>query len=230
MASLSWPLTRPRSHRYPMIYITGSDGTGKTTQVRRLMDGLKAQGFPVTHRWLRFPFRLSRVLLVYARLRRFSWYESHPHGRQGYWDFRASWVMRVIFPLVLWVDAFSVAIHAVYWPIARGNLIVCERFVIDMLADLMVATQDFTLLEHGYTRWFVRLLPADTILILLDGDPARIAQRRPDLAYDRLLPDRIRAFRHIAAHFGWPLIHGDQSIDAIQQTIQRVVKEGNGCA
>ncbi|WP_345724552.1 hypothetical protein [Herpetosiphon gulosus] len=133
--------------------------------------------------------------------------------------------MHTIFPIVLWVDALSVAIHAVYWPIAHGKLIVCERFVIDMLADLMVATQDFTLLERWYGRWYRRLLPAHTILILLDGDPARICQRRPDLAHDRILPDRIHAFRLIAAHFGWPLIDGDQSIEEIHQTIWRIVED-----
>ncbi|ABX07720.1 Thymidylate kinase-like (plasmid) [Herpetosiphon aurantiacus DSM 785] len=225
MASPSRSVTSAHRHRSPMIYITGSDGTGKTTQVHRLMEVLTAQGLPVIHRWLRFPFRLSGLLLVYARIRGLSWYEAHPYGRQGYWDFHASWLMQHVFPIVLWFDALSVAIQAVYWPISRGNIIVCERFVVDMLADLMVATQDFGLLKRWYARWFMRLLPARTLVILLDGDPVHIRQRRPDLAYDRVLSDRIRAVRIIAAQCGWPLIAADQSIDAIHQTICTFVED-----
>ncbi|KPL79812.1 nucleoside/nucleotide kinase family protein [Herpetosiphon geysericola] len=213
-----------------MIYITGSDGAGKTTQVRQVIDQLTAQGLPVAHRWLRFPFRLSTLFLVYARLRGLSWYESHPHGQHGYWDFRSSWIMKHLFPILLWLDALSVAIQSLYWPIATGKVIVCERFVVDMLADLMVATQDFDLLNRWYARWYIRLIPAGAVILLLDGDPTCIRQRRKDLVYDRVLPERIRAFQIIATHFGWPLIAGDQSIAAIHQTICHLIEEPYVCS
>src|SRR5690606_9788348 len=111
------------------IYITGCDGTGKTTQANLLLKHLEAAGGRPRHLWLRFPFFLTLPLLVYARLRGFSWYEEHDGVRQGYWNFRRSWVLRTLFPWVLLVDATLAAVVKVHLPLWMGRTIVCERFV-----------------------------------------------------------------------------------------------------
>ena len=87
------------------IYITGCDGTGKSTQARLLLAQLKASGIKARHLWLRYPFFLSLPLLAYARLRGYSWREKTGDMEYSYWDFHRSWLMRTIFPWALLLDA-----------------------------------------------------------------------------------------------------------------------------
>jgi Cdc6-like AAA superfamily ATPase len=94
------------------IYIAGCDGTGKTTQSDMLIRYLRAEGEKVVHRWLRNPFFLSLPFLVYARIRKYSWYETVDGNRYGYWDFRRSRILRTVFPWFLLVDGFLAAVWA----------------------------------------------------------------------------------------------------------------------
>ena len=71
------------------IYITGCDGTGKTTQTRLLLEQFRLQGVKAKQVWIRFPFLLSLPLQAYARWRGLSWNEQSNGGRHGYWCFRS---------------------------------------------------------------------------------------------------------------------------------------------
>jgi len=88
-----------------MVYITGCDGSGKTTQAALLIARLAAEERKPLRLWLRFPFRFSLILLLYARLRGLSWSETHGPVRHGYWNFQSDPLMRRLFPAVLWLDA-----------------------------------------------------------------------------------------------------------------------------
>jgi hypothetical protein len=180
------------------IYITGCDGTGKSTQASLLVDALTSRGIRPRRLWLRFPFVFSIPLLAYARLRGFSWYEQVAGVRHGYWDFHLSWLLKTIFPWLLLLDAALASIVKIYLPILFGRTIVCERFVIDMLVDLSLATRDRNLHKRLPGRTFKSLLPKDTSIILLDLDVKSIRARRPDLITDCRLEDRLETFRHIS--------------------------------
>ena len=180
------------------IYITGCDGTGKTTQTELLVKQLQAQGVRARHLWLRFPFLFSLPLLAYARLRGYSWYEVTNGVRHGYWDFRRSRLMRRIFPWVLLLDAAIAALWAIYLPLWRGETVVCERFVLDMLVDLGVAAGEPEFYIQWPGRLYWRLLPQNALVFVLDLDVMTIRTRRADLTSDRRLADRVEAFRALA--------------------------------
>jgi thymidylate kinase len=180
------------------IYITGADGTGKTTQAHLLLERLRVQGIKARVVWLRFPFFFSLPLLAYARLCGCSWYEEESDYRLGYWDFRRSWLMRAVFPWVLLADAFLAALSRIYLPLLRGETIVCERFALDMLADLMVATQDESYHRSLPGRGFIRLIPRNAQLVVLDLDADTARNRRMDLSFDHRLEARLEAYQAIA--------------------------------
>ena len=177
------------------IYITGCDGTGKTTQAQLLMADLAAQGSQTRHVWLRFPFLFSLPLLVYARVRGFSWYEINAGFRHGYWDFRSSWLLRKWLPWLLLVDASLAALIYIYVPLWLGKTIVCERFVLDMIVDLSVAISDVNFHKKYPGKLFQQILPPQTKIILLDLDPDTIRERRRDLEGDRNLEARLHYYR-----------------------------------
>ncbi|UCF27368.1 MAG: thymidylate kinase-like protein [Chloroflexota bacterium] len=192
-----------RSHSSPLdmatrfIYITGCDGTGKSTQANLLFEKLTTQGIETRHVWLRFPFFLSIPLLAYARLRGFSWYEIHDDFRHGYWDFRSSWLLRTCLPWLMLVDAAIATIPIICLPLWFGKTIICERFVLDMLVDLSIAISDETFHKMVPGKLFLRLIPPQSRIILLDLDVRTIRQRRPDLDVDLNLEDRVKLYRRL---------------------------------
>jgi thymidylate kinase len=212
-------VTRPR-----FIYITGADGTGKSTQARLLMDHLRSRGIQCRHLWLRFPFFFSLPLLVYARWRGYSWYEVDSGVRHGYWDFRNSWGLRVFLPWVLFLDATLAALRRVYIPLWLGSTFVCERFVLDMLVDLAVAFDDGDIHLRLPGRLYMDLLPRDTVVILLDLDSGTIRERRADLRADRRLEARLQAFRSMATVYPVPVLSSRVSVEEVNQNIEEMIR------
>ena len=158
------------------IYLAGADGTGKTTQARLLVRRLGQLGVPCRHLWLRFPFLFSLPLLVYARWRHFSWRERVGGAAHGYWDFRRSWLLRRILPLTVLADAALASLFAVYRPLRTGTIIVCERYVLDMLVDLSIATGT-RLADSRVLRLLAELLPTGALVIGLTAPQSLIASR-----------------------------------------------------
>lgn len=204
------------------IYITGCDGTGKSTQAERMINRLQAKGDEVCHLWLRFPFFLSVPFLMYARWRGLSWYEVTDGVRHGYWDFKQSWLMSQVFPWVFWLDTAVATWFNVYYPLWRGKTIVCERFVLDMLVDLSLGcSQDLFTKPVGQA--FRRLLPSEATVLLLDLDVETACQRRPALQYDWRLTDRLAAFRTMAHQLEIPLVSTqDGAIEVSQKLYAKV--------
>ena len=207
------------------VYITGCDGTGKTTQASLMMDHYRRQGRDPRHLWLRFPFFLTLPLLAYARLRGLSWYEEHNGVRQGYWDFRRSWLLRTLLPWVLLIDASVAALFKIHWPLRRGETVVCERFVFDMLVDLSLAFDNPDLHRQLPGRLFLRLLPRQARCVILYLDAQTLRARRSDLEIDKRLEDRLAGFRRLAHDLSLPLLSSEMSIERINEKILHIVQE-----
>jgi thymidylate kinase len=215
---LARSVTLPR-----FIYLSGCDGTGKSTQTRLLLARLEALGLRPQHLWLRFPFLLSLPLLAYARWRGYSWHEQNGEIRHGYWDFRHSWLLRTLLPWMLLLDAMLAALRKIYFPLWLGRTIVCERFALDMLVDLSVAIGDAGLHRRLPGRLYLRLIPCDAALIVLDLDAETIRDRRTDLRADRRLEARLNLFRNLSAERSLQVLSSTASVDELSWRIQELI-------
>lgn len=219
--SRSKPVTRTKQPRF--IYIAGCDGTGKSTQASLLLEELRRQGLRPQHLWLRFAFLVSLPLLVYARWRGYSWSEQHDGVRYGYWNFQRSRLLRALLPWTLLVDAALVALPKVYFPLLRGRTIVCERFTLDMLADLVVAFDDPMFHQRLPGRLFPKLLPRDAAVVVLDLDAETIRKRRANLRYDKRLEARLQAFHYLVQDQGIAVISGQPPVNVVSVQIRALL-------
>jgi hypothetical protein len=208
-------LAKPR-----FIYITGCDGTGKSTQARLLVEQLRNKGLNVKHIWLRFPFIFSLPMLFYARLRGFSWFEETDNVKHGYWDFRRSWFLCKVFPWVLLADATLAALWHIYLPLWAGSSIVCERFVLDMLVDLSIACGNSSICRSTLGNFFINLIPLEADVFVLDLDESSIRSRRMDLRYDHKLVERLEAYHYLTAHCDFVQISSLPSVEHVNKIIR----------
>jgi predicted nucleotidyltransferase len=209
------------------IYIAGCDGTGKTTQTGMLLDKFHSQGINADRIWLRFPFFFSLPLLLYARFRGLSWYERNGTVKQGYWDFRSSWTMRNIFPWILLIDASIAAFFRIYLSLWREKTIICERFVLDMLVDLSIAFDDHLFIENIPGRLFLRLLPKNSFVVILNLDQGTLRKRRFDLVFDRKLNRRIQEFESLASWYLFPMISTKRNVNEVNNKVLQLLRTEN---
>lgn len=202
------------------IYITGADGTGKTTQASLLVEYFRSQGIEAQSLWMRFSLLFSLPFLAFARIRGYTWYEVRDGIRQGYWDFQQSWIMRRIFPWIYLLDGAIASLLFARLPLLMGHTIVCERFVLDMLADLMVALGDENIVGEKVGSMFLQLLPKGTVVMVLDLGSNEIRSRRLDLQIDRKLDSRLKAYKRIIQVGGFNRIPAHDGIREVQKIIR----------
>lgn len=188
------------------IYITGCDGTGKTTQARLTIERLTDQGVRPVHVWLRYPFFLSIPLLIFARLRGYSWHEKTNGFHHGYWDFRSSWLLRTIFPWTMLIDATLAYLRKIIIPLLVRKTIICERYVLDMLVDMGIAIGETHIHQQLPGRLLLYLIPPGSKIFILDLDIESILQRRSDLITDHQLQLRLDMFYKLAEDLSIPLL------------------------
>lgn len=215
------------------IYITGCDGTGKSTQVALLLTQLREEGQVPHHVWLRFPFFFSLPLLAYARWRGYSWHEETEYAgiggqpervRHGYWRFAPSPLLRRLLPWTLLVDAALAALPQIYVPLWRGRTVVCERFVLDMLVDLAVAFGDEGFHRRVPGRFFQWLLPRPARVVILDLDVETLWQRRTNLRFDHQLAAKVGAFRRLVEDYGLAQVSSEMAVADVQKQVYRWVR------
>lgn len=196
---------------------------GKSTQAELLLESLQAQGVRCRHLWLRFPFFLSLPLLVYARWRGYSWHEVTGEVDHGYWNFRGSWLMRQVFPRVLFIDAVAASVFKVYLPLKLGYTIVCERYVLDMMVDLSIATQNSHFYSDGLDC-FLKLLPEDALVIGMDAPESVVLARRPDLQHDRQIGMKISAYKVLFQSLEFQIIETRNTVEQVYKQVLDLVE------
>jgi hypothetical protein len=205
------------------IYLVGADGTGKSTQAGLLVERLDQLGIPCRHIWLRFPFVLSLPLLAYARWRGFSWHESVHGIDHGYWEFRQSWLLRRILPLTVLADAALASLSLRCLPRWAGITIVCERYVLDMLVDLSIAT-GLQAADSWALRMLPRLLPSGALVIGLTAPIDLVTGRRRDLACDRSLRAKLSAYQQLFEALTYPVLSTADSVWCVHEQVLQLVR------
>ena len=119
-----------------LIYITGIDGSGKSTVSEHLADQLRSKGYEVNILWLRFNHVFSKPLLGLCRLLGYTKYEKPGGIHVGYHDFYKSKIISYLFIFFQYLDAVRVKYTKIL-PLYRkkNSVIILDRYVYDILIE-----------------------------------------------------------------------------------------------
>lgn len=201
-----------------IIYLAGFDGTGKTTQAELVLEALRRDGVPARYLWLRFPQYTSLPVLAFSRLVRVTRYRVVAGKRVGQWEFER---MRWLAKLLLWcqvLDARVARIRRIDPLVRRGEVVVLDRFVYDIVVDIASAAADPGLLTSRAARLLCRVIdPA--CAVILDAPVEVVRIRRPDLAFDEGLMLRSTLYRQLATQLGVRTIETSQSPECVRDAV-----------
>lgn len=203
-----------------LVTLSGMDGSGKTIHARMLVKELRRRGIPALYRRIRFPFLLSLPLLIYARLRGFSYTLWAGKTAVGYQGFNESRVLRGLYPWTLYLDLLLATLFCVKLPMGLGCTVVCDRFVLDTMVDLAVALDRRSMLQTEWGRRYSSLTPSGTKAFLLVSGSQVIKERRPELFIDPNFQIRSDLYQQLADSPGLVSLSTEEDAGSVQAQIQ----------
>lgn len=209
--------------RAQVIFLTGVDGSGKTTHTRYLIEEMKKHGINAKRVWMRgrgLVF-VSLPLLGVCRLAGLTKVQKLPNGDQvsEYHFFRNKAVSR-IWPWMQLLESIIATVYLILIPSLFTKFVIVDRGVLDTLVDLCVDIRNEALI-NTVGRLFVRLLPKNSLVIILDvSEEVSMSRKReiPNLSY---LLSRRRAYHRLSMAYGWKVIDTSGDFQEVHREILR---------
>ena len=213
-----------------LICLIGMDGTGKTTHARTLVREIQSDNRKCVYRWLHYARLLSLPLLVYARLRGLSKYKTVAGQKYGSWEFKRSFLLCHVLPWLMLVDAFLFSLVKIRLPLLLGYTVVVDRYIHDILVDIMLGTEQPYLHRKPVGQLFLKLVLRKSSVVLLDVDAEKLRVRRDDLRHDETLERHGKYYNRLAQDMGIPVVRSEYAEDEVHAKIVDAILSSRGDA
>jgi thymidylate kinase len=213
-----------------LITISGIDGSGKSSNAIALATALRQKGFPVSRSWTGYKHALSYPFLALLRLVGYT----HRIKVRGLVFFRReirrNKVIAKLWPLAIALDFVPKAWRTVLLPLYQGRIIISDRYVYDVVAEL---TQDAGM-GIRTRHLLLHTVPKPDIAFLMDVDEeiawerAMVPGRAPEQPYYDL-GERRRIYRDLARTYGIIILDGSRDLSSnryeiLQKTLDAIAR------
>jgi len=210
------PITLP-----VMIYLCGIDGAGKTTQARLIANSLRSKGLTCAYVWFRWSGFFSYPLLGLARLLGYTkWmaiegtdirYHEHYFDKNNAIAQLSAWFF--------FIDVLFYSVFLIKIPMATHDVLVCDRFVLDGIVDLVCDTKNHKIPKDMVGKLLVSLIPQRSIVLLLDLPEEVAYKRKRDIPNLEYLRSRRQVFLNLANILSVPVLNAAKSPEALHSEI-----------
>ena len=180
---------RRHQRRVVLLSFSGIDGAGKSTQIISLRTQLQDAGFRV--HLLAFwddiaMLRHSREVMSYTAFKgeRGVGAPDKPVNRQD--KNVKAWYLTAARWFLYFLDAVSLSIKVASVTPASADVIICDRYTYDELANLTLDNA----LVRGYAHALLKFVPKPDIAFLIDADPVQARERKPEYPLEFLQVNR----------------------------------------
>jgi len=199
-------------------YLTGPDGSGKTTYLKEIEELLNKREEQTQHIWIRSPKIFSKPLMGFCRLVGLTKYDYIDGIKYGGHQFYRSKFISWLFPFLQLIDFY------IKWlfqkRLIKNNItILFDRFVLDTLADLMVDTHRFDLHKTWVGKQFLKLMDKDFKIIVLKVDENIIKARKLDTKHDPNTAIKNEIYALLAKDLGLLEICNNREMEVVKNEI-----------
>lgn len=211
-----------------LICLSGIDGSGKTSVARFLVKSLLHEK-TLRHVRLRFQFFFTYPVLALCRVLGLSVRTRHPRtGIPHTILFRKkNRALLFVFEQVYCLDFIAAVMLKVRLPMLLGYTIICDRYVIDALVDLMTYTGRIEVHRWALGRTLLSLCSLSELSVLLDLREEKALDRKADTESLQFLRIQRRYYRAFAQMLGLPVVDTDSDIATVHATIAHWLSKTN---
>jgi len=207
------------------VIISGIDGSGKTTIIEGVRKELHSRGKSTCYVWLRYNHVLVKPIHAIGRLVGLSRRRSNEEGKiVWHHEFYRCRPFCGLYILLTYVDSLLGRLRI--WNIARRakpDVFICDRWVLDILIDLVIDTRRPALLRGGWPKMFTSILPENTRQYLIKRDAKDILDARPEYCQDREFRFRQIIYDRLEKQEGVTVINNNRSVSDAAELIVRDV-------
>lgn len=213
------------------IYLTGIDGSGKTTLSKLLTRSLNKNGLACKYVYGGFlpvlwrPFMDLGNSLLLKKKDRFKDYRGYVNKKKDLLKKHPLWVK--MYRDITILDCIPQLFLKVELPLRRGINIVCDRYfydtIINMAPNLSYGRKEVLNLISKCSRLFP--LPDKTFLLDI---PERVAyNRKKDIPHIEYLRERRYLYLYIAKKFNMIILDGKKALEDLKNKIEEIILAGN---
>ncbi|MEM4523173.1 MAG: hypothetical protein QW738_08190 [Nitrososphaeria archaeon] len=203
------------------ICLSGIDGAGKTTQAILLLNFFKKKGLKAKIIYGRWPAFTSYFVLAIGKFLGFHRKEIEASGLiRSIPNYQCFPVLAKLYILLMLIDYSIFHLKLKIFP--HVNIIILDRAIPDIVADLIYETGYYKLLSGGIlfkiASSFIRSI---NMLIILDLPPQVAYARKLDASPNELAFKRT-IYRFLIQKYTIPIIFADESKCKVAQSIQKI--------
>ncbi len=207
-----------------VIYIAGSDGSGKTTFLKEIEEEIIEKGYKTRHIWLRSPKIVSKPLMAFCRIVGLTERKKIEGIAYSTHEFYKSTFVSWLFPKLQLLD-FKIKWNIERKKINKNEVVFFDRFSLDTLADLMVDTHRLDLHKTSIGKAFINLLPENIKIVILHVDEDIIRSRKKDTVHDKTLTMRGKVYKILSKDLGLKLIDNNREFSIVKNDINKYLNE-----
>ena len=198
--------------------LSGPDGTGKSTIANAVICRLNESNNNVSHVWLRFNHYSAKFINMVGRLTGKSYYETYSWGKLGYHDYNG--FIGVFYIIAVYIDHLIFNTFFRKTHLKRNKNYLIDRFIIDIIADLIVDTKRPNMVFF----LFGPFLKKELILahaFILKCDKEIVVSRREDILDDKSYDAKISVYKLIALRFNITSVDSGQL--SIEESVNKIL-------
>ena len=196
------------------IIVSGIDGSGKTSIIEGVREQLERQGKSVFYVWLRYNHRIVKPIHGLCRLVGLS--RKRPEGMgKTVWrhEFYRCRPFCSLYICLTYLDTLFGKLNICRRAAnAKPDLVICDRWIYDIMTDLAVDTRRPNLLSGYWLRRFEAIMPKDARQYLVKRDMKDILDVRPECDRDREFLFRSRIYGRLEKMSRVVIINNDRDI------------------
>ena len=202
------------------IMLSGPDGVGKSAISSELKMYYKSHDIEAEIIWARFHHYFQKVVNFFARMIGKSYDENYTWGRDNYHDYYG--FIGVIYIFAAFMDHIIFKVFIKRRLIKKNIVCILDRYIVDIVADLIVDTKNLKLIFFLFDRFIRKELNSFNAFVL-ECDINIVESGRIDIKDDKKYLDKIEAYKLISDKYSINKIN--TGINSISENVQKIVNK-----
>jgi len=207
----------------PIIFLSGVDGSGKTTLATSLVKALENKGLEANYVWYRWTAFFSYPLLALCRALGYT-------KRNGYLvlrEYHRNGAIATLWAFLYPLDYVLCSLAKIRTMRKKNSVTVFDRFVPDIIADVIFQTR-INILKNFVGKILLYHLKRENFLgIILDVNEEVAISRKDDIPYRNYVEFRRPIYRILAHMMGWRILDGCRPVEENVRKILEMIDLGS---